>query len=147
MHNRAKTFCPGGCDPTTLEGSLTYLSVFAQSAFERVNRWQPGMNPAEVMDNSIVSKEIGLKIVDAVLTSNVDINDLESMEPFDYGNISLDPILAKMVARGWVLMSKSAPSGDTFFVLSKCQYLFYQQVKNGNAEFTSQDYISFCGSP
>jgi hypothetical protein len=147
MHNRAAVVCSEpslSCDPTTLEGSLTYLSVFAQSAFERVNRWQPGMNPAEVMDNSIVSKEIGLKIVDAVLTSDVNIQELDRMAPFNYGNISLDPIFAKMVAQGWVLKSIPAPSGDTFFVLSVCQDLFYRVVKAGNATLTQQSYNLYC---
>jgi hypothetical protein len=65
MHNRAAPVCfelKPKCDPTTLEGSLIYLSVFAQSAFDRVNRWQPGTDPAVVMDNNIVSKEVGIKI-------------------------------------------------------------------------------------
>jgi hypothetical protein len=82
MHNRAKTFCPEGCDPTTLEGSLVYLSVFAQSAFDRVNRWQPGTDPAVVMDNNIVSKEVGIKIVDAVLTSDVNMSLLQKGDLF-----------------------------------------------------------------
>lgn len=147
MHNRAKTFCPGGCDPTTLEGSLVYLSVFAQSAFDRVNRWQPGTDPATVMDNAVVSKEAGLKIVDAVLTSDVTIQELlksDPMAPFNYGNISLDPLYAEMVGRGWVLKSIPASSGDTFFVLSVCQELFYRHVKVGIAAFTQQDYRSYC---
>lgn len=144
MHNRAKTFCPGGCDPTTLEGSLTYLSVFAQSAFDRVNRWQPGMNPSEVMDDNIVSKEAGLKIVDAVLTSDVNIQELDRMAPFNYGNISLDPLYAEMVSRGWVLKSIPAPSGDTFFVLSVCQEFFYRNVKAGNVNLTQQSYNLYC---
>jgi len=147
MHNRAKTFCPGGCDPTTLEGSLTYLSVFAQSAFDRVNRWQPGTNPSDVMDNNVPNKEIGIKAVDAVLTSDVNIQELlksNPMAPFNYGNISLDPLYAKMVAQGWVLKSIPAPSGDTFFVLSVCQELFYRDVKANNANLTQQDYNSYC---
>lgn len=60
MHNRAAPICSDPslqCDPTTLEGSLTYLSVFAQSAFDRVNKWQPGMNPATVMDNNVPNKK------------------------------------------------------------------------------------------
>jgi hypothetical protein len=85
--------------------------------------------------------------VDAVLTSDVNINELRTsnpMAPFDYGNISLDPLYARMVAQGWVLQSISAPSGDTFFVLSVCQSIFYSQVKKGRAEFTPQGYHQYC---
>ena len=150
MHNRAAPVCfelKLKCAPTTLEGSLIYLSVFAQSAFDRVNRWQPGTAPANVMDNNIVSKEVGIKIVDAVLTSDVNINELiksDPMAPFNYGNISLNPLYARMVAHGWVLKSIPAPSGDTFFVLSVCQDLFYRYVKAGEANLTQQDYNKYC---
>jgi hypothetical protein len=102
------------------------------------------------MDNNIVSKEVGIKIVDAVLTSDVNINELitsNPMAPFDYGNISLDPLYARMVAQGWVLQSISAPSGDTFFILSVCQSIFYSQVKSHNANFTLKDYHQYCPYP
>lgn len=83
-------------------------------------------------------------MVEAVLTSDVKFGDLGRMAPFDYGNISLDPLYAEMVAHGWVLKSIPAPSGDTFFVLSKCQWTFFQQVKKGEAKLTQQDYNKYC---
>lgn len=109
-----------------------------------MNRWQPGTDPATVMDNNVPDKDIGIKMVEAVLTSNVKFDDLDRMAPFNYGNISLDSLYAEMVGRGWVLKSIPAPGGDTFFVLSVCQDLFYRHVKAGIAAFTQQDYHSYC---
>jgi hypothetical protein len=132
MHNRAKAFCPGGCDPSTAEGSLRYLSVFAQSGRDRIKAWKLGTDPIGpgVLDYepNIVA---GTNIVEAVKSSNVDnVNSLPAMAPFDYGNISLDySVFPTMVSRGWVLDSLEAPSGNTFFVLSKCQYYFSQAVR------------------
>lgn len=160
MHNRASAFCPGGCDPTTAEGSLLYMSVYVQSARDRVDKWQKGMDPAApgVMDDTITDNNIntGKKIVQAVKTSNVDVKTLDGMAPYDYGNISLSPIYEKMVSLGYVLLDRPAPSGDTFFVLSKCQYNFAQDAKNKwgtESDISSHEeefkdlYRNFCGKP
>lgn len=151
MHNRAKAFCPGDppCDPQTPEGSLRYLTVFAQSGRDRIKAWQPGTDPLTVLDYE-PNIQAGTHIVDAIKTSDVDnVNNLDAMAPFDYGNISLNPLYSKMVSEGWVLLSIPATSGNTFFVLSKCQYYFAQagiNPREGNKplEPTQANYNLYC---
>jgi hypothetical protein len=154
MHNRAYAFCPGGCNPQTPEGSLRYLSVYAQSGRDRVKNWIPGTDPkvAGVLDYPPINVKVGISIVDAIKSSNVvDVNPLDPMAPFDYGNLSLDwTVFGTMVKNGWVLRSLPAdnPIGD-FFVLSKCQYYFSQAIrfpKPGQVpvELTPQDYHKYC---
>ncbi len=142
MHNRAALFCPGGCNPATAEGSLTYLAGYAQSARDRVDGWKPGTDPATVMDNNVPNKQIGVDIVEQIRTSTG--QDLTAMSPFDYGNISLNPVYAKMVSNGWVLKSLRATSGDTFFVLSHCQYYFAQEAIYKGLPLTQTNYNSYC---
>ena len=142
MHNRAALFCPGGCNPATAEGSLTYLAGYAQSARDRVDRWKSGTDPATVMDNNVPNKQIGVDIVEQIRKSTG--QNLTAMSPFDYGNISLNPVYAKMVSNRWVLKSFPATSGDTFFVLSRCQYYFAQEVINRGLPLTQTNYNSYC---
>ena len=142
MHNRASPFCPGNCDPSTPEGSLTYLAGYAQSARDRVGRWQPGTDPALVMDDAVPDMQAGLNVVNAIRTSTG--LGLHSMSPFDYGNISLNPLFGKMVSKGWVLYSQPASNGDTFFILSLCHYYFAQDVIQNGRKVAQDSYAEFC---
>ncbi|HSO12412.1 MAG TPA: hypothetical protein VLT51_08555, partial [Anaerolineales bacterium] len=81
MHNRAKVFCPGGCEPSTAEGSLRYLTVFAQSGRDRVKNWQPGTDPATALEYNVSDKQAGINIVEAIRTSDVELQDLIVLDP------------------------------------------------------------------
>ena len=157
MHNRAYVFCPGGCDPRTPEGSLRYLSYFAQSGRDRIRNWKSGTDPLtkDVLLHAPIDAAVGIPIVDAIKSSDVvDVKSLDPMVPFDYGNLSLDwTVFGTMVRNRWVLKSLPAKNaiGD-FFVLSKCQYYFSEKIRFPDkypylqaAELTQSSYESYCG--
>ncbi len=147
MHNRAYTFCPAGCDPTTAEGSLIFMSTYAESATRRIDSWKPGTDPTTVIDNSVNNPQIGEDIVTAIRTSSkLTDKGLNALSPYDYGNISLNlSVYGKMVGNGWVLQSIPAPSGNTFFVLSRCQYYMAQFAIQKGISPTESLYSSYCG--
>jgi len=147
MINRAPEYCSNQC--TSAEDNLNYLTSYAQAAQTRADEYGRGQSADQIMDVPAGNQQAGMNIVNGLLTSasHRESNGLSATDPYDYGNVSLNPNLyTHMIKMGWTVFNTDLSEGpNTFFILSYCQYqAAMDAIKNHHGDLSGHLYNSWC---
>ncbi len=134
VKNAAASWCSGqpGCDMKTAEWNLNFFAAYTHRPFEGTTTCtnDPDCDIKTVSPRPPLNDS--MRIVGAIYNRGSILDKpIGPNDPFEVGNVSLsNKILSKMIR--WGMAYASWGSGDTFFILTKCQSDYYYSAKNGN---------------